>query len=229
MTSAGSLPTLVQFTLWPSLTENKGGHTELTWPQFLAFVSSPAIADTKTELEGWSPARFAGNVRAAKNVEAVSCVVLDDDASGLSFDEIVDAWAECAGVVHTSHSHTELNPKFRIVLCCSRDMTAAEHAIVWAWCNDRGPLVDQATKDPSRLWFVPAHREGAPYEWAELTGVPLDVDAITGVPAQPCTHLTGAKPCLAPPCSPCDRSPGARPCQPLWLPRGLPKVATRRS
>jgi hypothetical protein len=193
VTSAASLPTLVQFTLWPSLTENEGGHTELTWPQFLAFVSSPVVADTKPKLEGWSPARFAGNVRAAKNVEAVSCIVLDDDSSGFSFDEIVDAWSTCAGVVHTSHSHTELKPKFRIVLRGSRDMTAAEHAIVWAWCNDRGPLVDQATKDASRFWFVPAHREGAPYEWAELAGVPLDVDAILGV-AQPVQQVPDRQP-----------------------------------
>ena len=172
----------VHFTLWPSRTTNEGGYAEITWETFLGFVSSPAVAENKNALEGWSPVRFAGNRRARSGAELISSVVLDDDKTGLPFDKVVELWRAFAGVIHTSHSHTPEAPKYRIVLRCSRDMTPDEHAHVWGYVRalstKGGQLLDEATKDASRLWFVPAHRAGAPYAWHELAGALLDVEAI---------------------------------------------------
>lgn len=178
----------MHFTLWPSRTANAGGHAEITWETFLGFVSSPAIAAEKNGLEGWSPAKFAGDRRKAAAAELVSAIVLDDDATGLPLERIAEMWGDVAGVVHSSHSHLAGHPKWRIVLRVSRDMSPDEHARVWLAVYDlaaaRGQELDEKTKDPSRLWFVPAHRDGAAYEWRELTGEPLDVDAIlTAAPA----------------------------------------------
>src|SRR5579883_806769 len=179
----------MHFTLWLSRSAPTGAHAEITWPDFLRFVASPIVAASKDTLEGWSPVRFAGDRRAAKNVEAVSCIVLDDDSSGLSTEQVAAVYAGVAGVVHTSFSHRPEHPKHRIVLRLSRDVSADEHARVWTWVRDRaaarGHALDEATKDPSRLWYVPAHREGGSYAWAPLEGDELDVDAaLVSTPAE---------------------------------------------
>ena len=190
----------MQFTFWPSLTSSEGGHTEIQWTDFLTFISTPQIANDKTSLEGWSPVKFAGNRRAAKAVEAVSAIVLDDDRSGFSTDALANLWADFAGAIHPSFSHTSEHPKHRIVLRTSRDMTADEHARVWRHVCDvatsRGQTIDQATKDASRLWFVPAHRDGLPYAWHELAGAPIDVDAVLNL-IEPAPTATASPPTIA--------------------------------
>lgn len=178
----------MHFTLWPGARVPTGAHTEIDWPAFLSFVRESTIADDKSGLEGWSPAKFSENRRARAHVEAVSAIVLDDDSTGLPIDGT--PFEAFAGVIHTSHSHTPEHPKYRIVLRCSRDMTPDEHARVWRWVRDYaaagGQTIDEATKDPSRLWFVPAHRAGAPYEYHELPGFVLDVDRVLDLsPSEP--------------------------------------------
>lgn len=172
----------MHFTFWSSRVANVGGHREITWGGFLAFVTAPQCVEDKNALAGWSPVRFAGNARRRDAAELVSAVVLDDDVTGLPLERAREAWADVAGVIHTTHSHTDVSPKYRIVLRVSRDMTADEHARVWVHVRDlavaRGQTLDASTRDPSRLWYVPAHRIGATYSWVELTGAPLDVDAI---------------------------------------------------
>lgn len=172
----------MHFTLWPSLTAGEGGYTDVTWADFLGFVASPRVAEDKKALEGWSPIRAKNNRRGAANVEAVSAVVLDDDASGLSTEQVAAVYAGASGVVHTSFSHAPEHPKHRVVLRCSRDMTPDEYPRVWRFVRDaataRGQRLDEAPKDASRFWYVPGRREGGVYDWRELAGQPLDVDAI---------------------------------------------------
>ncbi len=167
----------MHFTLWSHVTNTGGTYAEITWTDFLSIIRNPTVAVEKTSLEGWSPARFRDNTRSKANVEGVSCIVLDDDASGRTTEELSTQWAEYAGVVHTSFSHTAEHPKHRIILRCSRDMSAVEHARVWRTVAE-GKGLDEATKDPSRLWFLPGHREGAEYRCVELPGQPIDVDAV---------------------------------------------------
>lgn len=199
----------MHFTLWPSRTANEGGHVEITWETFLGFVSSPVVADEKNGLEGWSPARFTNHRRSRAGAELVSCIVLDDDSSGLSYPKLLETWSRFAGVVHTSHSHTASAPKYRIVLQCSRDMSPDEHARVWSYARalatQAGQTLDVATKDPSRLWFVPAHRDGAPYLWCALAGAPLDVDAILAEPTALDAVINNAPVTAREPAAPGDR------------------------
>jgi hypothetical protein len=192
----------MHFTLWPSLTVPDGGHLEITWETFLGFVADPVIAADKSALEGWSPAKFRDNHRDSDNVELLSAIVLDDDASKLATAQLVNIWQPFAGVVHTSFSHTPEHPKHRIVLPTSRDMTAEEQGRVRRFVGDyaraHGEALDEVTKDAARFWYVPGHREEAPYEWAELKGTLLDVDAIlAATPAQVPPTATAPAPRVA--------------------------------
>lgn len=180
-------------TLWKGLTDPNGASGEVSWEEFLAFVRDPVEAEDKTKLEGFSLAKFKGDRRAKSNVEEVSSLALDDDESCLAIDQLASVWRGCAGVIFTTHSHTPRAPRYRIVLQLSRDVTASEYARLWAWAKERAGFVrlDEATKDASRFWFVPAKRPGGVYEVFELKGEPINVDAILAAsvsepkPAQP--------------------------------------------
>lgn len=154
----------------------------ITWEAFRDFVANPQVVESKDTLEGWSPAKFRENRRGLENAEALSAVVLDDDKSGLSIDEVDRIWFGFGGIVHTTHSHTDAAPKYRIVLRLSRDITPAEYSALWRVVREHaalhGQVLDAAPKDPSRLWYVPAHRAGAPYASRLIMGPPLDVDEI---------------------------------------------------
>lgn len=186
----------MHFTSWPSAKANEGTHGEISWESFVDFVAKPVIAADKSTLKGWSPAKFTGDRRGKAYVELVSALVLDDDASGLTTDALAAKYASARGVIHTSHSHTLEHPKHRIALDLSRDVTTEEHAqlsaIVTGAASEGGQSLDTSTRDSSRLWYVPAHREGATYEWRELTGKPLDVDAILAAAGGP-DHASAAE------------------------------------
>lgn len=181
----------MHLTLWPSPTEPSGGHFELDWSELVRFCASPVVVERREALQGWSPVRFTGNRRKLENVELVSAIVLDvDDAGGRSFEDVCSCFPGTTGVVHTSFRHAPGATRCRIVLRCSRDMTADEHARVWRAVNtyaaSHGLVLDAATKDASRFWYVPGRRPDGLFEWRELFGVPIDVDAVlAAVPGEP--------------------------------------------
>lgn len=162
----------MHFTLWPSHKATTGKYADVSWESFLSFVSSPAVATDKNALRGWSPVKFRENRRGVEYVESVSAIVLDDDSSGLSTDALARLWSGFAGAIHTSHSHTLEKPKHRVILRVSRDMTRDEHARMWryvsAMATAKGQTLDEQTRDASRLWYVPAQRPGALYDWREI-------------------------------------------------------------
>ena len=115
----------------------------------------------KVDAPAWSPVEIPdGERRAAKNVSAVSMLVLDCD-SGESLDTLEELGDDYARLGHTSWSHTTGHPKVRLVFPFhpDRPCPAAEWAGVWGaaarWAASQGVQVDQAAKDPSRLYFGP--------------------------------------------------------------------------
>ena len=170
-------------TTWPSLLDTTGIAADQPIADLLAWIRQPKIATDKTSLPGFSLARFQNNHRALADVIDVSAVVLDDDASGLTVEDIAAGLADvAAGVVYSTHSSTPGAPRTRTILFVSRPMTAAEHSRVWthvaALVKTRGLIADEQAKDASRLWFVPAIQPEATFYYAEFGAEPLDVDAI---------------------------------------------------
>ncbi len=179
----------------------------------------------KEDLPGFSPATFAGDQRGNDKVEAVyflvtehdneEWVVLDeiDAKTGkkkrekrpisperrTSLDDSLALWDGISRAAYSSWSHTPEHHKFRILLEVSRAMTAEEHGRIWRWMNARaaeaGHIIDQATSDPSRLWFLPRRREGREYMFRRVDGKPLDVDEILKqVPQEPLTGKPDSNP-----------------------------------
>ncbi len=130
----------------------------------------------------WSPATFAaGSTRGNKNVEAICALVADvDDGAGM--EEMHRRLEGVAYIIHTSFSHTPDHPKYRIIVPLIEHISAAQHATIWPRFNELlGGHLDPATRDPARIYYLPAHPPGAEGHLSELH--PGRRLAITDLPA----------------------------------------------
>lgn len=120
----------------------------------------------KALLPCWSPTVYApGATRGSAGVLAVTALVLDHD-DGLSIEEALRPWADWPLLLHTSWSHRAEHPRFRIVLPLDRAVPARVWPRAWRWAWARaGGRIDEACKDPARLWLLPAVPDAEqPYE-----------------------------------------------------------------
>ena len=94
--------------------------------------------------------------RRASNAQLLSMVVLDVD-DGTCVDELIEPGTFC--LAHTSWSHTPDAPKWRVVYPLAEPVPAQDWPQTWRGVAARWPSVDPSTKDPSRMYYVPAVRE----------------------------------------------------------------------
>lgn len=163
---------------------------EMTWREMGEMLAPGADQwlryESKADIPGWSPvALLAGEDgvyrRRAALVDTVSCLVLDLDA-GDSAEAVVGALHGLAACVHTTWSYTEEHPKFRVVIPFDVPCLMRWWSVVWScaarWATSRGVRPDPATKDPCRLYYLPAWPpsglamsrclEGEPLSWRRL-------------------------------------------------------------
>jgi len=149
-----------------------------------ALSSFPVLqVDDKLALPAWSPARFRpGELRKSANVEEVSCLVFDFD--GGNPEVALAAWPDHLVVLHTTWSHTQDAPRFRLVIPLARPVPLSRWRAAWLWAADRAAGADAACKDPARLYFRPAlSRPDAPRR-AEIRGCEL-LDVLGLLPEPP--------------------------------------------
>lgn len=134
----------------------------------------------KVKVPLWSPATFVGDYRNADNVEAVHAIGFDVDVAPVPPAEALRACVEKhRGFFHSSSSALATSPRWRLVLFCSRPVTAAEYRRVWrALEREFNFSVGQEAKDASRAWFLPHQGQDSSFIFEELTGSPVDVDAL---------------------------------------------------
>jgi hypothetical protein len=166
-------------TLWRTF--SRGRHTRYTWREFVdTFVAQPEIVRDKKKVAGFSLGSFTGNRRALSRVEAVHALILDFDCGDTTLEQAARLLPGAQGVAHTTFSHKPTHPKLRAVFLLSRPVLADEYARIWSWAESRisraGHVLDEAARDASRFWYLPSHRPGAPYEWREFAGKPIDVE-----------------------------------------------------
>lgn len=133
----------------------------------LRLVLHPVVGAEKDRLPLWGPTTYglpyaeAGRevCRRASNAELLSMVVLDVD-DGTSVDELIEPGVFC--LAHTSWSHTPDAPKWRIIYPLAEPVPASQWGDTWRGVAARWPSVDPSTKDPSRMYYVPAVRQSMP-------------------------------------------------------------------
>lgn len=123
----------------------------------------------------------ADEKRANQNVESVSALVFDiDDPGGYTFEDIVALTSEYFGILHTTWSHTEQKPRYRLVIHLKTEIPAREFSKIrnaFLFFNpELATIVDPACSDISRAYywfsFPPERADNA--QCCVLMGNPID-------------------------------------------------------
>ena len=143
----------------------------------------------------FTPATFRGTSRLKDDAEVIGLAVLDLDDGSRSLAEIKAAVGQrgWAAIIYTTFRHTPNHPKFRVVVPLERPWQASHYpsrgAANTAWRERYFALAaalnvvaDPACTDPSRLYYLPRHPEGAAFETAIIEGVPCDIWSLPAAP-----------------------------------------------
>jgi len=154
----------------------------ITWPRFVDSFRTPLRPRPKHLMPGWSPACFRGNRKTIDNIESVSSIVLDYDKCVTTPLQASVFWRLAKGIVHTTSSHTETNPRFRVVLALGRPVTSYEYSRLWqvvySVASSSGHIVEASAGNPNKFWRAPMTIPD--YRMYELVGRPIEVDRVLG-------------------------------------------------
>lgn len=139
----------------------------------------------------WSPVTIvSGATRSNAAVRTVTAAVLDlDHLTQADVERVAGDLTGLAYILHTTHSHrpapTPARPGgdwcLRLVLPLTRPVAAAEYPrFLSALVAMSGLPADPATKDLSRLFFLPSVAAGGEFLADAGEGEPIDVDAVLG-------------------------------------------------
>ena len=133
------------------------------------------------DIGGFVGGTLAGTRRKASEVTGRSLVTLDIDFGTAAVPGIVaDMLEGTQWCLYTTHSHTPKEPRFRLVVPLSREVTPDEYGpISRRIADDIGiALFDQSTYEPSRLMYWPSAPRDAEFIGLTGEGVPADADAL---------------------------------------------------
>ena len=119
--------------------------------------------------------------RADANVVEIHAFVGDFDGS-MTLEEIVEHRQGLSFAVYSTHSHSVEEPRYRLVIPYRQGVTPSQQKLVFAHFQKvfEGKM-DRSCTNPSRLWFMPAHRPGAQPDFFEGFGEVFDpTDLLAG-------------------------------------------------
>lgn len=120
--------------------------------------------------------------RKDENVKFLSLLRLDDDAVSENFEAYARlCTSELSYCIHSTFSHSQSEPHYRIYVLSDRDMTPQEYPQVYQWFVDEFgfKMVDNCGKKLSQCMFYPCHKENQePYGFIHIKDDVLNVDKI---------------------------------------------------
>lgn len=146
--------------------------------ELVKLINNPKICYDKYANQLFAPAKFKGTRNIANAMEATA-LVLDYDSKGdkkVNLDETIALWASkrILAYVYTTHSHTDENHRFRVVIPLKEPIPKDMFSLLWSWAFAQDPNFDKACKDISRMFFLPMHKKDAPYRKEFLEGDCVD-------------------------------------------------------
>jgi hypothetical protein len=198
--AAASAPPTLTVSFFNEKTDARPKVRRLPWPELARRLTAHAEREEKDGAL-WSPASYdvgKDTRRKSEQVRAVSCAVFDYDHGAPPRDHL--AALGVTHLIHTTHSHTAEDPRWRVVVPFTRPVPLrGPQGTDWRrfWLRLQahlapGAVVDEDCKDACRVYYLPAHRAGAP-KHAELVDGPfLDPDAVP--PLSPEAEAAAARP-----------------------------------
>lgn len=156
----------------------------LSWEKFSAWLTcEPTEAQDKAARGWYLPATFEPVYRDSDNFVSRDAITLD-------FDHVtIDTWGDVqfaldgiAFAMYTTYSHTDLTPRFRVVIPLSRPAGYDEfQAVARKMAEKVGiELVARESFVPAQMMYSPTRKPSAPFASKLGAGAWLDVDAILG-------------------------------------------------
>ena len=131
----------------------------------------------------FSPATFQGNKREKGRVKELSMIVVDCDG-GMSLSKAVELWSGTGAraLIHSTWSHKRVfegnlrgEEKWRAIIPFERPASPEEYERAWEYVNQVFEnALDHGARDVSRMYYLPAIVEGAPYDFFSLAGDSLN-------------------------------------------------------
>ena len=145
--------------LYERITRPTFARTSVSLEELVEMLSRFEVLDDKRRGRCWSPALYAENIthRGNAGVVSISTLVFDLDRAPPDEARLEDVcW-----IGHTTWSHRENAPRWRVVIPLARPIPVADWSDVWkrarfALC----PEADPACKDPSRAYWLPSCQPG---------------------------------------------------------------------
>lgn len=193
----------MHWSLFAHVTNTTAQDVEEDWPAFARhyLLAKPRAMLDKRQAGMYSPARFSGP-RSEPNVQTLSAVVLDfdntSDTPSLPEDH-ADNLGDLTYAWHTTHSHTQDAPRWRLVIPFDREVTRAEFVAIFPAVLELlgdDPNIDRTCGEVSRAYWLPSakpeHLQDARSGFSE--GEPLKVDELLDErPAAPVIPLNAPR------------------------------------
>lgn len=162
-----------------NLTATMPASSGLEWDDLVCRLTTFSERDQK-DGPGWSPVIYEDDkTRGNENVLGITAAVIDVDHDEPEWG-LIDAFEY---VAHTTFSHAEDDPHWRVIIPFSRPVRRARWRETWRkiqfWL---APSADEACKDESRFYWWPTCKPGAPREARHHPGRLLDPDTLRDVP-----------------------------------------------
>jgi RecA-family ATPase len=147
------------FALYENLKNTVAISDNLQWKELYERITAPIVSKNK-DIPLLGPYKIEdGQRRSNQNVEKVSALCFDiDNSKGRSFEEIVRLVEQYAGVIHTTHSHTKDNPRFRIIFALCEQITVEKYSEVrnafLFYNQELSSIIDVSCSDPSRAYYL---------------------------------------------------------------------------
>ncbi|GLC79303.1 virulence-associated E family protein [Lacrimispora brassicae] len=141
---------------------------------------SKAKQDEIKDVGGFVLGKLKGGRRKKDCVEFRSGLTLDMDYAIDSIAEQIEMFFDFNCLIYSTHKHTPEQPRLRLVIPLSRNVTADEYqALGRKVAEDIGmELFDDTTYEPSRLMYWPSTSANGEFFFRDITGELLDPDQV---------------------------------------------------
>lgn len=154
------------------------------WQVFVDGMSTPSVRQQK-DGPGIVPGRFKpGGKRKIADAVSHTLVVLDLDNKGneLTKQRIMQALQGYVYAAHTTHSSTNANPKWRVILPIKEELSQDQYERVYAYFGAVfGESMDGSCFDLARLFYLPSCKELESYDAWSSEGETFSLDCLPGV------------------------------------------------
>ena len=175
--------------------ETKWKNQEITWDKLVIRLSKPTatketyakyIAMSKEaqmvikDVGGFVGGTVVGGNRVIGSVSTRQVITLDIDlASSESIDNVCMMYAN-ALIVHSTHKHSPVTPRYRLIMPLSREVLPDEYEAIARKIagNIDIELFDPTTFQPERLMFWPSHSIDGQWIFHEQKGEWIDADEV---------------------------------------------------